>query len=271
MVFWAGSPGTVLFPSIPCRHAMLNRSHCSILSLCLKVLFLLLMIWVSNGFCFNLLNGTCWPNFAFTQTTPLFFFSSNYGASAINCAIFNETPMVHSILKNYLVKLCKGRGGKWPMSILAVKRKNHNWPWCQRRKLNLDTYKFHALRGYVRMIKLFSMTDLFTTQVVSLSLEYFYITNVNISMGQAGALPDQEDVWSVKQERSWHPICKTKVSSHSSQMIAAAGPISQCTSARDWCISDVASPDDKLGMKRQHIQSPGVPCQPHSWPHYPSK
>ena len=34
--------------------------------------------------------------------------------------------------------------------------------------INLDTYKFHALGDYVRMIKSFSTTDSFTTQVVSL-------------------------------------------------------------------------------------------------------
>ena len=47
------------------------------------------------------------------------------------------------------------------------------------KKLNLDISKFHMLGDYVGMIKSFSMTDSFTTQVVS------------ISIGWASAPPDQ--------------------------------------------------------------------------------
>ena len=114
-------------PAIPRRLAALNRSHCSVPSLCSKVSFLLPTIRASSGFCFDSPNGMHWPNFAFIRTTPSCSFSNRYGASAINWAIFNETPVVHSILVNYLAKPRKGKGGKWLRSTLAVERKNHNW------------------------------------------------------------------------------------------------------------------------------------------------
>ena len=66
------------------------------------------------------------------------------------------------------------------------------------KKLNLDTYKFHALGDYVGMIKSFGTTDSFTTQVVSISLDYFHFTYVSISIGRASAPPDQENVRFVK-------------------------------------------------------------------------
>jgi len=37
------------------------------------------------------------------------------------------------------------------------------------KKLNLYTYKFHAMGDYARSIRLFGTTDSFTTQIVSVS------------------------------------------------------------------------------------------------------
>ena len=37
----------------------------------------------------------------------------------------------------------------------------------KKRRLNLNTYKFHSLGDYVRTIKLFGCTDSFSTQLVS--------------------------------------------------------------------------------------------------------
>ena len=78
------------------------------------------------------------------------------------------------------------------------RQKKEPWLGSMPKKFNLNTYKFHVLRDYVGMIKSFGMTDSFTTQVVSISLDYFHFTYVSISIGRAGAPPDQENVWSVK-------------------------------------------------------------------------
>jgi hypothetical protein len=43
----------------------------------------------------------------------------------------------------------------------------------RRKKLNLNTYKFHALGDYVATIRLFGTTDSYSTQVVS----FIYIIN----------------------------------------------------------------------------------------------
>ena len=40
----------------------------------------------------------------------------------------------------------------------------------KKKKLNLNTYKFHALGDYVATIRLFGTTDSYSTQVVSLIL-----------------------------------------------------------------------------------------------------
>ena len=49
-----------------------------------------------------------------------------------------------------------------------------------KKKLNLNTYKFHSLGDYVATIRLFGTTDSYSTQVVSPLVYYtiFYIVNL---------------------------------------------------------------------------------------------
>ena len=62
------------------------------------------------------------------------------------------------------------------------------------KKFNLGTYKFHTLGDYVTTIKMFGMTDLFTTQVVSKLLVYLFLwrhrSDWEVGAGRAGAPPN---------------------------------------------------------------------------------
>ena len=174
--------------AISCCLAALNWDHCSVPSLPSKVSSLLPTIWVSINFYFDSLNGMHWPSFASIQITLSLASSSHYGALAINCAIFNEIPVMHLILRNYPVKLHKGRGGKWLTSTLAVKRKNHTQPHFPRRSISTHT-------SFMPLGTMLEWPSHLAQQTHSppklwVYLDCFSYINVNILIGQAGTLLD---------------------------------------------------------------------------------
>ena len=85
-----------------------------------------------------------------------------------------------------------------------------------------------------------------------------YLIDINILIGWADALYDQEDVWFVKQERRQRAFCQARVPSHSPESTTWSRPTGWCGSARDWWIPDAASLHGKPGPKRQCLQSSAV-------------
>jgi hypothetical protein len=70
----------------------------------------------------------------------------------------------------------------------------------KKKKLNLNTYKFHALGDYVATIRLFGTTDSYSTQVVGSSFASSTTQNLNFFAGGACTSPCQTTLWADEQE-----------------------------------------------------------------------
>lgn len=71
----------------------------------------------------------------------------------------------------------------------------------KKKKLNLNTYKFHSLGDYVSTIRLFGTTDSYSTQVVSCqSIAVLFALTFNSVTGGTCAPPCQATLWADEQK-----------------------------------------------------------------------
>ena len=72
----------------------------------------------------------------------------------------------------------------------------------KKKKLNLNTYKFHSLGDYVATIRLFGTTDSYSTQIVSPITHYaVFCVKALFLTGRTRASPRQAALWTNKQTR----------------------------------------------------------------------
>ena len=73
--------------------------------------------------------------------------------------------------------------------------RSHSLKKKEKKELNLNTYKFHALADYVAAIRLFGTTDLYSTLIVGFIFVVVPFNTYPLLIGRIGSSSSQTSIW----------------------------------------------------------------------------